>query len=147
MKRPTEQEIRDLLKAHAPADKSGELRWRIDGHWFVDAQALRMAELALLTGQPLSAFITPDLLLNLARRLAVLEERLERLDPERTVPVTGLRFDSGNGAPTRDWRRLSPELPGSADAQTCTICGASPFVPCSREAHTEIAEQTGGTDE
>lgn len=70
---PTRDEIKGFLRANA--------RELEDGRWAVPPQeappvfepaALKLAELCMLTGTPLTQVITSDLVLALARRITVL---------------------------------------------------------------------------
>lgn len=80
MKRPTVQQCLDLLEQQAdPAVPP--YAWRILGIPYTEEDALRLAELCILTHQDLSPLATTALVLDLARRLADLEEKLERRRP------------------------------------------------------------------
>lgn len=74
MSLPTRDECRAMLEEHADGSRIPG-HWEISGYPYSDEQALKVAEFCLITGQPLSAIATIDGLLNLARRVAELEER------------------------------------------------------------------------
>lgn len=77
MKRPSDTDIRAFLEEYGELSSTsdrGVNTWLISGHFYKEARALEVAETCLLTGQTLSAVTTTPLALNLARRLADLEE-------------------------------------------------------------------------
>jgi len=82
VKRPSRDACQELLARQAePAVPP--FAWRIDGYPYPEESALELAELCLLTGRDLSAIATASLMLNLARRIADLEEAFEVHDSPR----------------------------------------------------------------
>jgi len=88
MKRPTVRQCRDLLEQQAdPAVPP--YAWRILGIPYTGEDAIRLAELCILTHRDLSPVVTASLMLDLARRLADLEEVVARV-PRRPGPQSGV---------------------------------------------------------
>jgi len=78
-KQPTPAEIKEFLLLNGSplpeADGKIEL-WRISDRTYSHKGALQIAELCLLTGQPLSAICTTEMFLNMAQRITELEKKL-----------------------------------------------------------------------
>lgn len=75
---PVVAEVRDFLRANATELEDG--RWIVPpGPPLFEPAALKLAEVCLITGHPLSQIMTTDLLLSLARRLTVLEVQVVQL--------------------------------------------------------------------
>jgi hypothetical protein len=97
VKRPTRDDCLALLAAQAdPADPPH--RWRILGIPYAEDDALRLAELCLLTHQDLSPLASTAFMLDLARRLADLEEKADRRRTARRIrPESGVAQPSDGG--------------------------------------------------
>lgn len=81
-RRPTPEQVETFLTTHAYQATEGPLKglWGVRSNWFTDAEAMKRAEWAMLTGQPLSADpVSMDALLEQARRIADLEERMDQM--------------------------------------------------------------------
>jgi hypothetical protein len=98
VKRPTRDDCLALLAAQAdPADPPH--RWRILGIPYTEDDALRLAELCLLTHRDLSPLASTALMLDLARRLADLEEEFRVHDSSRRRTARRIRPESGVAQP------------------------------------------------
>lgn len=95
MKRPTETDIRAFLEEQGEVQSTASgTDWCVPSlnggtRWYPEPQALLLAELCLLTGQPLTDINTVAAQLDLAGRMADLEEAVAKLvkPPRRsTVP-------------------------------------------------------------
>lgn len=80
MKRPTYSEIHDFLTVHSEScttlDKGVDGReWVIDGELVPEEEALKLAEVCLIADIPLKNAGLIDAFLNIARRVADLEEK------------------------------------------------------------------------
>lgn len=79
MKQPTPAEIKEFLylKGSPLPEVDGKIElWRISDRTYSHKGALQIAELCLLTDQPLSAIGTTEMFLNMAQRIAELERKL-----------------------------------------------------------------------
>lgn len=74
MSLPTRAECLELLNSAATYVPDTD-SWVLSGHPYTTGQAVKIAELCLITDRPLSAVGTADLFLDLARRIAALEDR------------------------------------------------------------------------
>lgn len=80
----TEAQCRAALDESPDAEwLPGLGQWRISGAWYDDGSALKIAELCLLTRQPLTAIGMTDIFLNLARRIDDLENGLKPVVTEQ----------------------------------------------------------------
>jgi hypothetical protein len=78
---PTKDEVRAYLVANAK--RRDDRRWDVPSlggstHPLFEPAALKVAEVCLILGVPLSDVISSDLALALARRIAVLEEHVDQ---------------------------------------------------------------------
>jgi hypothetical protein len=74
---PTTDEVREFLRANA--HRTEDDRWAVppaEAPPVFEPAALKLAELCLLAGTPLSQVVTSDLALSLARRITVLEAKV-----------------------------------------------------------------------
>jgi hypothetical protein len=83
----SQEDVRAYLEQQARKSPGSDL-WVISGMYFPEDAALRISEFCLIMGQPLSSLISTDVMLALARRLAVLEDRL-------SPPEAGVREPAG----------------------------------------------------
>jgi hypothetical protein len=97
VKRPTRDDCLRLLAAQAdPAVPP--YAWRVFGAPYTEEDALQLAELCILTHQDLSPVATVTLMLDLARRLADLEEKADRRRTARRIrPESGVAQPSDGG--------------------------------------------------
>lgn len=82
LNRPTEQEIRNFLAENAEPGQFMSSRtwsWFISGFEYGEENALAIAELCLITGQPMSAMVSSRMVLTLARSMADLEQRMNAI--------------------------------------------------------------------
>lgn len=76
-RRPAPWEVLEFLRAGAQQAADGA--WLIGGDIVPRHSAFGVAELCMILDQPLSLVLTTDLFLAMARRLAALEDALERV--------------------------------------------------------------------
>jgi hypothetical protein len=81
---PSPDEVRDFL-ASSDAILRDDGRWIIDGWLYDGAHALMVAELCMLTGQERpSAIAATAVFLNMARRIAALENQVQESSQDAT---------------------------------------------------------------
>lgn len=59
--------------------------WMVGGVEYPESRALLLAEYCLITGMPMTSLATIEAALNLARRVVLLEGKLESLDKDHTA--------------------------------------------------------------
>lgn len=81
MSLPTEDECLNFLrisKNAIPDQRGSDWYWWIGGAEYPERQAVKLAEYCLITGQALTSIATIDGMLNIVRRIVVLEERARK---------------------------------------------------------------------
>lgn len=79
-RRPTPEQVREFLHAWATQVPDDDAFW-ISGYRYSEQDALNVAETCLLTGQDqLTAVVSSSMMLEQARRIADLEDRLDQLN-------------------------------------------------------------------
>jgi hypothetical protein len=80
MSRPTQEEVREALEEDCKPVPGRPGEWVVAGHWVKEAQALDVAEICLIVGRrPVTDVLSGAMFLNLARRIADLEDRTKLL--------------------------------------------------------------------
>jgi hypothetical protein len=80
---PTALEVKDYLRANG-TEHDG--RWTIGGVAYFEPAALKISEACLRLGLPLSAVMSTDLVLTLARRINALERSVDACMNDRAAP-------------------------------------------------------------
>lgn len=92
MSAPTPDQVEKFLRTRGTPGTGafGVQGFRIENRFYTREQALKLAELAMLAGTGLTDAVSSELVLNMARRIAALEDRLAEY--ERAVQNKSKRF-------------------------------------------------------